>query len=840
VEKRTFPRQPLHHPGHLSSPQQSALPCIIKDFCKTGLFIAFEDSHPEQHQPLKTNDSLFIDFKSSGVLQLNYRLHVRVARLMDGAIGVEITHNNPEAIYALYKLAKEPAVVNTPVAPQHDYTVVQTKCRELAEAFAKSTQKALYQAIDENLLSKGDQASDNAQAAAFYDTAARLQKYQDRITPSFQLTLLQEVNNWLNGQPVSLPEPMPSEKPKGLPLVEKNEFEDWLLVRAVINRADRHYQETLYDLQLRMTELTGTEVNNKNNPLNPTYISHAFYRAITPLALPRNMMHTVLQAFEAEIIVKGLKRLYATMNDLFIQSDVLPVIPYQAVKSEYADDSPSTSSAAANDGNEQHAEPRSGRDSVNTPIMTPDITTTDNNPAIPAPISSAQTLSAVQNLISLQSSPATNDEALPPITTAQLLSQLTQLQTHSSAQADNSSEIDNQQPLRIQLADCLGAENTLTERDNSAVDVTEKFFASMDNNKHLSDTIKPVFKQLEIPLLKIFIQDETFFEDSDHPARQVLNRLARIGHKGSQLSPQNAQKVERAIEKINQDFDQDTNIFNTAVAELDELITRQEATTQRNTERLVKSCDGLETIEKGKYTIRRFIEQQLSDRRAPKVLIDLINNGWRELLVFTLLRDGQNSAIWKSYSNVIKSLSLVSPDTDLDELRQMGGDLLKIIAIGIKEAPAGQAQMTKLLPLLHDLLNHEENSPAPKFVNAEEHLSTPDDAFCYIDDEAIQTQALSRWVHQAHNLRVGNWVEYGEGEEATHMHLAWIGQDHHKFVFVNHQGMKVVELSLREMAEHLQSGHAKLIDAPDEPFAAQNLDAMVQVMYNQMSSSGQP
>ena len=37
------------------------------------------------------------------------------------------------------------------------------------------------------------------------------------------------------------------------------------------------------------------------------------------------------------------------------------------------------------------------------------------------------------------------------------------------------------------------------------------------------------------------------------------------------------------------------------------------------------------------------------------------------------------------------------------------------------------------------------------------------------------------------------------------------------------------------MAEHLQSGHAKLIDDPDKPFVDQNLDAMVQDMYDQMN-----
>jgi len=835
VEKRSFTRQALHHLGHLSSPQQSPTPCILKDFCKTGLFIAFHDDHPEQHQPLSINDSLFVDFKSSGILQLNYRLHVRVARIMDRAIGVQITHNNPEAIHALYKLAKEPAVKAEFVAHQ-DYAELKEKCRGLVEAFANSTDKTLFQAIKEELYNRADHAKDNKQSSAFIDTASRLKKYQIRIAESFKYTLKQEVDNWLSGQPVSLPESMPSENPKTLSLVEKDDFEDWLLVKVVINRADQHYRGILYDLQLRMTELTGAEVNHKNNPLNPTYISHAFYRAITPLALPRKMMQAVLKAFETQIIVKELKRLYVTLNDLFIKNDVLPVIVYQAVRSESSDNVVDFQQASESATEQPHG-PGAGPGPAS---MATGLAEQAQHPAKPAQISSTQPLSAVHNLLSLQQAPgaattASNQQSLPPIATEQLLSQLTQLQSRPKDQPDPETETASDQPLRLRLADCLGAEQTLSERDNTAVDVTDKFLSSMDNNQHLSDTIKPVFKQLEIPLLKIFIQDESFFEDANHPARQVLNRLARLGYNGGQLSPLNEQKITLAIEHISHNFDQDTSVFNTAANELDELIIKQESITQRNTERLVKSCDGLETIEKGKYTIRRFIELQLTSKQVPKVLVDLINQGWRELLVFTLLRDGQESAIWKSYANVIKSLALFSPESNLEALHQQGTGLLKIITIGIKEAPGGQAQMNKLLPTLENLFNPEQNAPAPEFVNADEFLSTPDDAFCYIDDEAVQSQALSRWVRRARNLRVGNWVEYGEGDKATQMHLAWIGQDHHKFVFVNHQGMKVVELSLREMAEHLQSGHAKLIDAPDEPFVDQNLDAMVQDMYDQMS-----
>ena len=817
MEKRAFTRQTLHHLGEFSSPKQKLVPCIIKDFCKTGLFIVF-DKQPSTH--LNVGDELFVDFRSSGVLQLKYRLHVRIARIAENAIGVQITHDNPEAIHALYKLAREPGIQNEAPAPnQHE--AIKEHCQTLIFSFIESTDKPLFQAIDEELLNRAERARDNQQVSVFVDTASRFKQYQSRIATGFKRTFKQQVENWLTGLPVSLPEANPSVPSQNLSLVEKDDFEDWLLVKVVVNRADQHYKESLYDLQLRMTELTGSTVTQQNNPLNPTYISHAFYKAIMPLALDRVLIQAVLHAFEATVISKGLKRLYGSLNDLLIRHNILPEITYQAtvsasVKAVEQNIQPPTTAVADNEQSPKPAEATLQASMQQAPPL----------------ISSSQTLSAVQKLLFIQQPSITGQTSasdhVSALPTEELLSQLTQLQSQPPTSTEQ------QQPLRERLRSQLGGEQVFTVGDTSAIDVTEQFFKAMDNNPYLAETIKPVFKQLEIPLLKVFIQDESFFDDQNHPARQVLNRLAKLGHNGSRLSPQYEKIVSQAINDISLNFNDDNSVFNEAVTELDQIISKQEAVTQRNTERLIKSYDGLETLEKAKYSTRRFIEQQLSGKLVLQTLIELINHGWRELLVFTLLRDGQDSAIWKSYANVVGSLGNISPDTDLKTLQQMGSGILKIVNIGIKEAPGGQAQMTRLLPDLEALLTGLDGT-APVFVEADKLLAAPDDIFYYIDDEAIQNKALSRWVRRARNLKVGDWLEYNKDKEPTQMHLAWLGQDHHKFVFVNHQGMKVIEFTLREMAEQLQGGNVRLIEAPDEPFVDQNLDAMIQGIYNQMS-----
>ena len=881
MEKRVFTRQLLEHDAQFSNQFHQPEACKIKDFCKGGLFIAYSlretDPLNRQARKYRPGDTVTVSFRSARPLQLKYQLETKVARLMDGAMGLAVTQYNPEAIHALYSLANKQAQKPKPPA-QHissEYQQVADKCRVLIEGFLNAGSKRIFDKIKIRLTEKAGKAINNAKETEYFDTIAKFTKYQAKIATAFSTLALAQVDNWMTGKDVTIAEPTNDSLDAKLSLIEKDDFEDWLIVKVIAAKAEQSNKEALFNLQIRMSEVSAHPVNNKNNPISPTHLCHAFFQAVHPLALKKEIAEQVFETFN-EHFVSHFESFYEKLNTLFADNGIKPEITFHASKSKSLPDEkvrdPAPAEPLSNSDKSTKLKSQNGT-AVQTGANPPPAAAASQasasgpeKPIAPTPSSEAaagdhatpidhfhsqqgiakQAFETVQNLLQLQTQvkeikrasiledydhstfiPKTNYE--PEF----VINNLTKLQTTGI----DLEELGTTTPLHERLSNYLGDDSRqLSEEDTNKINVTDNFFKSMLANQTLTQDMKPTIKQLEIPLLKILLKDDSFFEDNGHPARRALNLLAKLGSKGNQLNKAFEENIDHILERITKEFDQDTKVFDEVLPTLEELVNKQEEIAQRNTARVIESCEGLQTIEKAKAQVIQFIDNQIGGKWAPKVLIDLLDQGWRELLVFSILRDGKNSAIWKSYARVVEKLAQFSPDPKQNnDLLKQGAGIVKMIETGINDAPTRQTQLRKLLPSLNHLLKPDNSSPEPTFVEVSKDAQTPDVAFAAIDDSNIQDKALLRWIKRAKRLKVGDWIEFGEDESLLQIRLAWVDDHHKTFVFVNHQGMKVLEFKLKEVAEHMQSGNARVLKNPDEPFVDQSLDQMVQNMYEQMN-----
>ena len=883
MEKRAFTRQLLEHDAQFSNQYHQPEACKVKDFCKGGLFITYAYQEGELlHTPVRPyqmGDAVSISYKSAKPLPLTYKLETTVMRVMDGAMGLAITQSNPEAIHALYSIAKAQPQPTKTKEPQtaSEHQQVMAKCRQLVHGFLNAGSKRIFEKINDHLMLQASHAANNTEEREYFDAITKFNKHQTKISKAFITSALTQIDNWIAGQEVVLPEPSKDVLNGRLSLIEKDDFEDWLIVKVIATKAEQRFKEELFNLQKRMSEISSQQINPSNNPTSPTHICHAFYQAIHPMALNKDMAESVFDTFE-EHIVRHLESLYQKMNEMLAENGILPEIIFLAEKSQEQDDS-RHEKATAEKANEQNSadvikpvqdkepqayltpQPEPAKPDNVIPLPTTAKTNfVEKQQEVPKPLPSnsmgnfhdqqgmaKDAFETVQNLLKLQnqlvatkksnSNPESLEEPVTPkanYASDFILSNLTKLQTIAP---DELSDIDSSASLNERLSTFLGDDDKqFSEEDTTTIDVTDNFFQAMLANQALTKVMKPSIKQLEIPLLKILLKDDSFFENDEHPARLVLNSLAKLGSKGGHLNKANEKNVAHIIERIKKEFDQDTHVFDEVLPALEQLVNKQEHIAQRNAERVIESCEGLQTLDKAKKQVITFINEQTHEKWVPKVLIDFLDQGWRELLVFCILRDGNKSAIWKSYSRVVEKLALFSPDVKNNEdLIKQGPGILKMIETGIKDAPTGQQQLRKLLPALQHLLVPEINSPEPIFIEVDKNTITPDIAFSALDDEEVQDKAFVRWIKRAKRLKISDWIEFSAGDDALQMRLAWIDDNHQKLVFVNHQGMKVIEFSLKELAEHLQSGNAHVLKNHDQPFVDQNLDQMVQNMYEQMN-----
>jgi diguanylate cyclase (GGDEF)-like protein len=194
----------------------------------------------------------------------------------------------------------------------------------------------------------------------------------------------------------------------------------------------------------------------------------------------------------------------------------------------------------------------------------------------------------------------------------------------------------------------------------------------------------------------------------------------------------------------------------------------------------------------------------LGGERAPRVLLDLLDTGLRDLLVQTVVREGDDSDAWAQLTSRLGELH-----SALQAAGDGRGDPARARAVqpavreldeAIRAAQPGNVAHSSALRQILDIAGGREpleTTPAP----------TPPAEEAIPEQRLDDLPRLRRWLKRVEDLRPGTVMSYrGADGERRRMRLVWISQDGERYAFVNDQGKKVAELSRLQLARKLSQG----------------------------------
>ncbi|MCP5209519.1 MAG: DUF1631 family protein [Hahellaceae bacterium] len=414
-----------------------------------------------------------------------------------------------------------------------------------------------------------------------------------------------------------------------------------------------------------------------------------------------------------------------------------------------------------------------------------------------------------------------------PVELQKSLQKLQAVSLHKPAEVEQSTLSDR---VRQQIKEASD-DKILAPEQEETLDVVDRFFASMKGNQKLTEQAKAQLSHLQVPVLKVLLKDKQFFDDKDSPVRAVINRIAQLGVKGGRPSPAQQQRIDGVIERISREFDQDTGVFDEVLGELDELIDRQNLLYRRNVERVVSAAEGTSKLEDAKRVVGLEIERRIAGRKIPKAVVSLINGGWRDLLSLTFIRQGEESQAWLDYLSVLDTLVAYGDNPHMDVNLP---ELLRIIQEGLSSISSNHMPSGNIRDELKRFIVGSKERP-PEMIEMPPQAEESESADLALLAESRQ-RSLQRWVARAQKMKIGDWIKYSKDPESPqHMRLVWIAKGFSKFVFVNHQGMKVVELELIKLATLLQKEIATPEPDYEVPVVDESLDNMVKQVYEQLS-----
>ncbi|MBY6195202.1 DUF1631 family protein [Marinobacter nauticus] len=826
-ERRSSPRQPIKLAAQIDAGSGEAWPCQIADFCAEGMFIRYSG---------ETSGKIERAFARGGVTELvvrfrglegnrRYELHVSPVRRIDGAMGVHFTRPDSDAFSAMLQLCGSSGdqARSSLRAPSERVQFVLHQCAKTVTRFIEPLMDACFVQTVEALRIAAQKAPNDQLANELMDASGQIQGRQRVLWHYMSRSLESPLKPEPKGAPGSV-----------LSVVDKNEFEDWLAIRVMVTRADTQYRGDLLQLKLRLDKLGIANRTGHHNPLGPALVCEAFHNALAQLKVSRDVEKVCLKTFE-QTVIKQLEPLYRELNNILIRHGVLPDLDLSRYLSEQA--------PARKEPPAEVLKPE-----PETPLEKPQPEAPESKPGQTARglknrvagefrgyARAAQTAFAtVRNLLTtLQASRVENGEATPepfpanarPLSQGELHRELQELQLRAAAPEEPAV------PLRDRVVEKIRetGDTRLNTEQQDTLDVVDRFFRSVVDSPKLSDYAQSRMRQLEVPVLKVVMRDPEFFEDQDSPVRGVMNRLAQLGVKGGRLNPVVQRRVDELIHRIATEFEQDTGVFEQTVGELDTLIDRQNLVYRRNVERVTAAAEGAQKVAESKTAVASALESKLAGRKVPRALVSLLDGGWRDLLSLTWIRQGPDSQLWQDYLAVIDSLMAFAEDPDSSINLP---ELLRLIQDGLASISSNHMPSSQIRDELKQFLVRRPDK-APEMVEMPAVSGVRPDKQVLSEREQ---RSLQRWINRAQQLRTGDWLrDQTKAEDPQYIRLVWIARGFSRFVFVNHQGMRVVELELEALARQMRKGIIVPDNQYDRPLVDESIDRMVRNVYDQLS-----
>ncbi|MCR9104012.1 MAG: DUF1631 family protein [Gammaproteobacteria bacterium] len=635
-----------------------------------------------------------------------------------------------------------------------------------------------------------------------------------------------------------------------LSLVDLQEFEDFLLIDRMVRQGEEAQRVPLEALTLRMAELLDVDPTTLRNPIHVRQIYRAFQHGLVGAEIHRDLQSPIYDFFSERFVVQ-LRHFYAPFNKMLAKQGVLPDIEQEIAekgsllqrKEEF--DRPTRPSPARGGTS---PEPQSA--STTTPTTAQNGTGSSELDDIHRQLGEQITgamgrftpVSLYKSVVDALNFKREAEGLLDPtqLKEGEILSGTWDGATVSSAEADKHRLADAQAIARalgaLQRDDAARQAVTqsaslreylaehrqglsdlrdspgLTAESLNQLDMVDNLFDTIRSQLDVSNDLKPALGNLQIPMAKLALMDPRFFVDHGHTARMVVDRLSKLAASANFPNKALENRIGSIVDEIVADYETDSSVFTTALRKIDRLSEQQERALSRNIERVVKTQEGQERLSQARRAVARLIREALPDDNAPRALVDLIESGWRDMLVLTHVKQGPDSEGW---AEQVRHFELLfrwlkeQQDQGLEDDQSVersleAESLLDLIGQQISAALPTNISHESVLEDLRDILSG----------TIEVETVQPGDALTREDPEPEAVRAkiddlprLRRWVKRVEQLEKDSWLTYRDKDgQKKRMQLAWISPSRDRYIFVNERGQKVADLSAIKLARQLSRG----------------------------------
>src|SRR5690554_1193545 len=696
------------------------------------------------------------------------------------------------------------AASNHPVPPE------VARIRDTVVAGLGDLLQGAFDAVDDSLFELANNSRSNNEQNRYFEAMREIRIKRKGVERHFQNAVARYFAEPPTDQNRS-EEASLAQNADSLSLVGDDDLEEQVAVNAMVTKAKAHFQGPLLQLQARFSEVyPGAGEASPVNPMAPEHLCTAFIEAIQALEIQIRERLIVLKQFD-RYVISNLGMLLNEANRILIQAGIIPNFRYQGKAGEQKRAPAQMPEHSAAPASPDASYQPSAEDMALFEQIRQMLARQRANAGLPTRhIDPSLRVMGAHELIDLLGS-LPGQQALP-----------------------SSGDLSSGEPVVVdlkQIIQGLIAQNAahnkqkaaLSEVDEDLINLVSMLFEFILDDYNLSSPVQVLISRLQIPILKVVIKDKSFFSKASHPARKLLNSLAKAGIGWSSSDEKSRDKlydqIHTVVQRILNEFDGDISLFETLNQGFEQFLERENRKASLVEQRTRESERGRIRSQKAQEAVDRLLKEKVTRYDLPESVHDILVHGWSRVMFLAYLRDDIEHR-WQETVRVVDDLIWClhphEEDEERDQWVRVVPGLLKTLRTGLEEVSYNTNRLDQMMSQLkHELADAFRTNSSIK--TRKEPEPTP------AEEESVQSKAeyqqdlddaaIAEFVTQLDKLEIGHWVEFSlVNGTSFRCKLSAIIDEADCFVFVNRMGLKVIEKSRLELAHEMRRGRLILLE----------------------------
>jgi hypothetical protein len=366
------------------------------------------------------------------------------------------------------------------------------------------------------------------------------------------------------------------------------------------------------------------------------------------------------------------------------------------------------------------------------------------------------------------------------------------------------------------------------------------FFETFLNNDELCPALRYLVGRLQMPVLRIALEDGSFFDRDDHVARRLIQTLCQIGIGWSsdmvwvERSPA-FKEVSALVDEILDHPAPDATLFESALESLLATQAARQEKASRAEGRVVELEVGRSKLKAAKLLVQDELNCCLTRHHTLTGLRPFLADTWSKVLTFVCLRHGEDGAEWQKATLLCDELAeMFAPAASRDESEQRFArvpDLLERLEALMVDAGLTSAHIDESISGLYRQIDDIRASDDDWFANDGEMIIEREavlEPITLIPPPATPEVELGADADCLDQIHPGTWVRVREHTDSDEFHQVKVAArvvETREILLVDERGARWGIWQEAEFAQAMSEGRIVLVD--HDLIVQNTLDAMI-------------